>query len=252
MKEKMMNPSKYVKTGETKNYSMFISPVHQRDKDDNGVKAIMQSIKEHGVISAISVRPSIEVPGKLETYDGQHTVDACKRLNVPVIYNEFKEVTNKAMISLNGKSRKWKMTDYLKYGVTDGMEDYAFLNRIYTYERIPLTALIMMYGGCYANKSFKELKWKALTPERGDMMLNYIKDFEQTYNIEHSRHARFIWGFGRVVDTGLYDHKRMMNQLSKCSQLLTKQANPEDYARNIEMVYNYGLADKNKVQFTQK
>ena len=89
---------------------MFISPVHQRDKNNNGVKAIMQSIKEHGFISAISVRPSVEVPGKLEVYDGQHTVDACKRLGVPVIYNLFKEVTNKAMISLNGKSRRWKIS----------------------------------------------------------------------------------------------------------------------------------------------
>ena len=43
-----------------------------------------------------------------------------------------------------------------------------------------------------------------------------------------------------------------MSQLAKCSQMLTKQANPEDYAQNIEMVYNYGLTDKNKVRFTQK
>lgn len=247
-----MNPSKYVRTGETKNYKMFISPVHQRDKNNNGVKAIMQSIKEHGFISAISVRPSVEVPGKLEVYDGQHTVDACKRLGVPVIYNLFKEVTNKAMISLNGKSRRWKMTDYLKYGVTDNMDDYAFLSGVYACENIPLTALIMMYGGNYANKPFKELNWRALTVKRGDMILDCIKDFEKSYNIEHVRYARFIWGFGKVVDSGFYDHNRMMRQLSKCSQMLTKQANPHDYAKNIETVYNYGLSDKNKVQFTQK
>ena len=247
-----MNPSKYVKTGETKNYKMFISPVHQRDKNNNGVKDIMKSIKEFGFICAISVRQSIEFPGKLESYDGQHTVDACKRLGVAVVYNEFKDVPNKAMISLNSKSRQWKLPDYLKFGVTDGIEDYLFLNRVYTYERIPLTALIMMYGGSYANKSFKDLNWRALTVERGDMMLDYIKDFEKTYNIEHSRYARFIWGFGKVVDSGLYNHKRMMRQLSKCSQLLTKQANPQGYTDNIEMVYNYGLSDKNKVQFTQK
>ena len=72
------------------------------------------------------------------------------------------------------------------------------------------------------------------------------------FNVEHSRHARFIWGFAKVVDSVLYEHERMLTQLSKCSQLLTKQANPKDYAQNIEMVYNYGLQDKNKVRFTQK
>ena len=251
-KENKMNASKYVRTGVTKDYDIFISPAHQRDINDSGVKDVMDSIKEHGFISAISVRPSIEFKGKLESYDGQHTVEACKRLNVEVVFNEFKDVDNRAMISLNGKSRKWKLTDYLKFGVTDRIEDYAFINRVYLDESIPLTALIMMYGGSYANKPFKELKWKALTTERGDMILDYIKDFEKTYNIKHSRYARFIWGFGKVVDSGFYDHKRMMRQLSKCSQLLTKQGDPKGYTENIEMVYNYGLSDKNKVQFTQK
>ena len=34
--------------------------------------------------------------------------------------------------------------------------------------------------------------------------------------------------------------------------MLTKQANPEGYTANIEMVYNFGLTKKNQVQFTQK
>jgi len=248
----MNNVSKYIKTGETTDYSMFVSPEHQRDISDSSIKNIMKSIKEHGVISTISVRPSIKEQGKYEVYDGQHTLAACERLGAPVVYCVFGEVTNRAIIALNGKSRQWTMPNYLKYGVTDNIEDYIFINDIYKRESLPLTALIMMYGGNYANKPFKELKWKALTVKRGDKMLGYIKDYEKTYNIEQSRHARFVWGLGKVVDSGKYDHKRMMRQLSKCSQQMTKQANPEDYAKNIEMVYNYGLQDKNKVQFTQK
>ena len=119
-------------------------------------------------------------------------------------------------------------------------------------ENARLSALVMMYGGTYQNKQFKNLEWRALTVSRGDEMLGYIKEFENSHNIQHARYARFIWGLGQIVDTQLYNHKRMMRQLSKCSQQLTKQANPEDYAKNIEMVYNYGLQDKNKVQFTQK
>ena len=119
-----MENSKYVKTGETKNYSMFVSPAHQRDINENSIESIMESMREHGIISAISVRKSKIQVGKYEMFDGQHTIVACKRLNLPVIYNEFKDVSNKAMISLNGKSRKWSMHDYLKFGVTDGIKDY--------------------------------------------------------------------------------------------------------------------------------
>ena len=247
-----MITSKYVKTGETKKYSLFISPSHQRDISNNSIKAIMESMKEHGIISAISVRKSSTYKGKYETFDGQHTVMACKRLNLPVIYNEFEDVSNRAMISLNGKSRKWKLKDYLKFGVTDGIDNYVFLNRIYSEEKLPLTALIMMYGGAYANTSFKDLKWRALTVQRGHTILKHIKEIESTFNIKHVRFARFIWGFGKVIDSGKYDHDRMMYQLSKCSTMLTKQANPEGYTTNIEMVYNFGQPKKNKVQFTQK
>ena len=243
--------SKYVRTGETTDYSMFISPIHQRKKTDSSVKAIMSSIQEHGVIAAISCRKSVKSKGKLESYDGQHTVQACKRLGVPVVYNVFEEVSNKAMISLNGKTRRWNMESYLHYGVVDNIDDYCFIEKIYKEERIPLTALLLMYGGVYSNIPFKDLEWKALTVKRGDIALSCIKDFGQIYKIEHSRHSRFIWGFCKVLDTGLYNHKRMMEQLSKCSQLMTKQANPEGYAKNIELVYNHGITAKNRVQFVQ-
>ena len=144
------------------------------------------------------------------------------------------------------------MKDTLKFGVTDGITDYIFLDRIYRQERLPLTALIMMYGGAYGNVSFKGLKWKALFIDRGDTILKYIKEIESTFNIKHVRFARFIWGFGKVLDSGEYDQDRMMYQLSKCSSMLTKQANPEGYISNIEMVYNFRVSQKNKVQFTQK
>ena len=247
-----MQISKYVRTGETHKYSMFISPAHQRDINDNSVKSIMESMREHGIISAVSVRKSHTHPGKYETFDGQHTITACKRLKLPVVYNEFRDVSNKAMISLNGKSKKWSMRDYLKFGVTDGIKDYIMLNKIYNAEKLPLTALIMMFGGGYANNPFKELKWRALTVKRGHLILEYIKDIETTFNIKHVRFARFIWGFGKAVDSRKYDHNRMMYQLNKCSNMLTKQANPEDYTSNIEMVYNHGVKQQNRVQFTQK
>ena len=38
----MNNVSKYVETGETSNYSMFVSPLHQRDITDSNIKNIMK------------------------------------------------------------------------------------------------------------------------------------------------------------------------------------------------------------------
>ena len=247
-----MELNKYVKTGETKKYSLFISPAHQRDINNNSIKSIVNSMMEHGMISAVSVRRSLEHKGKLEVFAGQHTVEACKKLKLPVVYCLFEDVNDRAMISLDSSAKSWSMQDKLKFGVTDGIEDYIFLDKIYRKERLPLTALIIMYGGAYGNKAFRELKWRALTVARGHNVLKYIKEIETTFNIKHVRFARFLWGFCKVIDSGKYDHNRMMYQLNKCSSMLTKQANPEGYITNIEMVYNYGVKQENRVQFTQK
>ena len=100
--------SKYIKTGETTDYSLFVIPKHQRDENEGNVKGIVTSMKEVGAISAISVTPSIEYEGKYEVYDGQHVITASKRLGLPVVYNVFKDVSKRAMVLVNNKSRNWK------------------------------------------------------------------------------------------------------------------------------------------------
>ena len=45
-KETYRTDTTYVEAGETNDYSLFIFPAHQRDRNNNSVKGIMESIKE--------------------------------------------------------------------------------------------------------------------------------------------------------------------------------------------------------------
>ena len=236
-----------VEVANTTNYDKFVSVEGNRKISEANVQNIMTSIQTHGVISPIAVRKN---KGKLEVYDGQHTLLACRRLQKPVDYIVYNKISDKAMISLNNASKKWSMEDYLNFGVKSGLPDYIYLNKIYQKEKIPLTALVIMYGGAYANKNFKSLEWTACQKDRGNKVLSYLNDMQRTYNLKQCRYARFIWGFCKIYDSGLYKHKRMMKQLSQCSQLMTKQANPEGYFKNIQMVYNYNRTTKHKVYFS--
>ena len=245
--------SKRVRSGCTKDYSKFIIPTHQRKHDDGNMKSIIASIQKHGVISSIATRPSTENPNKLEVWDGQHTLSACRILGVPVNYDVWIGITNRAIIAINGDTGKgWGLLDYLKYGIDDNLEDYKFIDKVYRDNRkIAPTGLLTLFGGGYSNKSFKQLKWRALSKEHGFKVLLNAKDFARLFNTKHWFHARFLWGFSDVMKTGKYDHKRMLTQMEKCSGYLTKQGDPGEYAKNIEMVYNYNVNSKNKVQFVQ-
>lgn len=245
--------SKRVRSGCTKDYSKFIIPTHQRNPDDANIKSIIASIQKHGVISAIATRPSTENPNKLEVWDGQNTLSACKILGVPVNYDVWIGITNRAIIAINGETGKsWTLPNYLKYGIDDKLEDYIFIDKVYRGNRkIALTGLLTLFGGGYSNKSFKKIEWKALSRDHGWEVLSYAKDLANLYNTKHWFHARFLWGLSDCIKTGKYDHKRMLAQMEKCSGYLTKQGDPGEYAKNIEMVYNYNVNSKNKVQFVQ-
>ena len=82
-------------------------------------------------------------------------------------------------------------------------------------------------------------------------VLANAKDFAKLYNTGLWYHARFICALSDIIKTGHYNHDRMLSQMDKCSQFLTGQKSPEDYKKNIEMVYNYNVNSKNKVQFVQ-
>lgn len=247
-----MKERKYIKSGYTTNFDKFVIPEWQREINEGTIGKICKSIQRHGFIGAILVTKSDKNKNKLAVYDGQHTFMACKRLKTPVLYNEFKSIERSASMDLSNCQRRWTLANHLQFGVSNGNEHYMFLDKVYKEQGIPLTALIMMYGGQYANISFKAGNWEALYKDRGNELLNIINDYAREYNIGHSKYARFIWGLSQCYDTGLYDHERMMRQLSKCSQFMTKQANPACYAQCIEDVYNYGVTSAAKVKFTQK
>ena len=125
----------------------------------------------------------------------------------------------------------------------------SLLMGIVLFDVLIFTALIIIYGGAYANKQFKNIEWRASQKERGNDIVSYLKEMQSKFNLKQCRYARFIWGYCKIYNTGLYNDKRMMEQLDKCSQFMTRQANSGDYAKNIEDVYNYKKSNKNRVKF---
>ena len=241
-----MENSKLIGVGSTTDYDKFVNIQGNRKIYDTNASNILKSISKHGVISPICVRQGKR---KLEIYNGQHTFLSCKRLNIPVDYALYENVSDRAMIDINNASKKWAMEDYLHYGVVNEIPDYVFLNSVFQREKLPLTALIIIYGGAYANREFKSIEWKAAQKDRGNNILSHLKEMHSKFNLRQCRYARFIWGFCRIYDTGLYCHERMIDQLGKCSKFMTRQANSGDYARNIQDVYNYRVGSKNRVRF---
>jgi len=236
---------KFVKTDYESNYDMFTIAPHQRNVNNSKVELIMESIMDQSLVETISVTAR---NGKLEIYNGQHTFHACKRLGFPILYSEFKNVSRKAMILLNSSSTKWSLPSYLNYGLQDNIPEYLFLDKKHKETRLSLSILLQMYGT--SKKSFENLGWKATSIDKGQAVLNIVNDFVNEFDLKHTRNVRCIQGIIKVYKTGLYDHERMMKQMRERGYMkFTKQANPLDYAKSIEYIYNFGLPKEKHVKF---
>ena len=244
-----MNKIQYTKT--TKDYNKFnLFKLNRKNLHEPTIKKLMESMEKTGFVSTITVSKS-NTSNKLYVYDGQHRLEAAKRLGIEVNYTEYiglsiEDITNLQIL------KSWSLEDFLHYGVELKNPDYIFLDKVRRETKLPLTALIILFGGTYANKLFKDMKWRAISKETGWNIVECLRDFGKR-NVPLWKTARFIWGFSLVYnsDSAEYDHNRMLRHIDKASMKLTKQASPTDYARNIQELYNHGVSKKNKVQFVQ-
>lgn len=234
----------------TRDYGKFVLSPKNRGINRLHVENIKDSIKKHGNISSITCR---KIDGGLyEIIDGQHRFTACKELDITVEANIY-NIEEKSMIDLNKDQINWGSSDYLNFGVQCEIPDYIRLSLLK--EQFPeysLTIFIEQLTGGMQKKilnNFKNLLW-SIDEERERALrriIFYTRDYKKIFNIEHYKHKALVTAIGTLCRAGMYDHTRMLQQLGKCSSFFTRQANVDSYYKNIELVYNYKLSSKNKI-----
>jgi len=108
---------------QTQDYKLFDFFNSNRAINESAVKKIMQSIEKIGYIKA---KPII-VNKDLLIIDGQHRYEACKRLNLPIFYEEVDIDPNMAMVELNSNQQMWKLIDYVHSYASQGIDCYKQL-----------------------------------------------------------------------------------------------------------------------------
>jgi hypothetical protein len=96
---------------ETKNYSIFKKIALNRDLRDR--PKLYKSMKEHGQLIPIMVDVNFNV------IDGQHRLNFCKELNIPVKY-QVTDLETKHIFEINNNAKVWRPIDYLQGAVKKG------------------------------------------------------------------------------------------------------------------------------------
>ena len=221
----------------TKDYASFSYHPQNRTLIPRKIKVISNSMLRYGNCSIVLTRPSAIETGKMEVYDGQHTLEACKTLNIPVNYAHFENVPLRVMIELNKNTTAWKLEDYLSFAIGECLDDYISLDVYRKAMNLSISSLICLLSGSQASTVFKGMAFKITRKDYANEVISYIKDFSDY--IAHWNHTKFIWAMCRVVDTGKYEHEHMMSKVKIASDKFRACSGVEGHKQAIEDMYNY-------------
>ena len=237
--------ARFLYSDSTTDYSMFSYHPQNRKLIPYKVKVIAESMTRFGNCGIIKTRNSRIIKVKKETFDGQHTLEACKLLKIPVNYAHFENVPLRVMIELNKNTTAWKLPDYLQFGVGERIKDYILLEKYLKANQKPkefgISSLICLLNGSQSTKVFKGMGLKIRRQEYADIVISYLHDFSEY--ITHWNHTKFVWAMCRVVDTDKYNHEHMMSKVRMASDKFRNASGVEGHKQAIEDMYNFRSRD---------
>jgi len=224
----------------TKNYSQFKKHIANRKISEVLVKKLMISIKTFGYIPG---RPVL-VDKNFTVIDGQHRLEACKRLKIHVDYEISDAKLMEAVIALNSNQAQWKLIDYVTSHAEQGVDCYR---RLLKFEEK------YKFGISVSADLFLQLRFG-----NNSKILKEGKEFD--INTQAEEVAEFLIGLnhlgfnktrGFATAISFLFKKATPKQIAKVRErimLVPFSTKMGDYVNFFENVINYGKSGSNRIK----
>lgn len=250
----------------TKDYSLFKYVHGNRDIIDSNVNAITHQIKLRGQQVPILVNENHEI------IDGQHRLEACKRLERPVSYIIRKGANIHDVISANIVGKKWSTDDYINRYAMEGNENYLKLQAFFAKAKEQgfnaSTALTIARGSAakssffmYSDNKLRMQGNQVVTAQRlyhagDDIKLGLFKmvDEKKAYkrmdlvlsfkHFEFYNKKHFVTALFQAMRVSDFDVKTLLNHAQKYPSRFTNEPDTKSFVAMIERVYNYRNRNK--------
>jgi hypothetical protein len=233
---------KAMETLSTKDYLIFKILPSNRAIDELKVRRLMREIKKNNLLH---LYPGI-CNKDHALFDGQHRLEAAKRLNEYYHYTIDPNITEVMIAGMNSASTNWNVNDYINFWLVknqsgfDVLSDFMIGNPL-----LPASTVLKMIG--VGNSTFLLRKGKVDVSLLGDAK-NVVKILDE-YNaiIDFAYDRNLILAIIQCLKTEGYDHEVMLKKLEYNSRGLRKCVSVRQYCTNIEEIYNYN-SSKNKLR----
>lgn len=231
----------------TSEYDVFRRLPGNRAVSENHVKNLMNAMREHDLFTPILVNQNFEV------IDGQHRLEARKRLGLPVPYYWTDSLGLPEVQKLNSTQKSWTTDDYVQAYIELGNQhyiQYEWFRRKYQLPHVP--SLMLLTGNILPHNiahKFRvgEFQVKDLggAKDKAELLVQIAPHFT------HWKDAAFVKAFLVCLNRKGFDFKTLLHRIKQNPTMLKPCTTIDAYMLIIEETYNYRSTRKVPLRFGQ-
>lgn len=190
--------------------------------------------------------------------DGQHRLEACRKMKLPVYYCVVHKITLNQIAKLNSSQNKWSMNDFFNCFIQTGIKDYKLLKTFR--DKYDITtgnaAQLMMYGtvndgGGSVSEYFRDGLFKVQKSETAEKIMKAVYDYQNIADLKILKNRNFIRAIQELLLSKDYNHEEVVNKLNLRKSVISKKSNFKEYAYHIEELFNRGNTNR-RIIYTNK
>lgn len=229
-------------------YSVFERLPGNRPIDEAHVRNLMQRMRKKYMMSPIQINQNFQV------IDGQHRLEAHRRLGLEVPYFVCNNYGLEEVQELNAQQKKWKIADFVKSYIELGNKNYEIYEWFISRYKLPHTITVSMLSGVHRESNRANMR---TTFESGYFKVTDLqgaKDIaEKLWQIEpyfsHWNNRGFVSAMLFCFQKKAFDFDKFLQKLEANPLMLKQCATTVMYIKLIEEIYNFRSRDKVSLQY---
>jgi len=235
-----------------KNLTKFTFLEDNRDINPIKVDALVQAIRKKGQLIPIICNE------KFEVIEGQHRLEACRELAIPIAYVISRGTTSKDIADINNTQTAWNNKDYLKHFSHKNHKEYVEYRKVQTFldnHALSFHVALMLLSGSDAHPNRMSNRGPLPSFRNGTFKIGDL-DYANEVAGQLLKLKSFVPGLVKVNKFCIawiriskltdFEDDVAFKQIEKHSNKFLRCNNQEDWYEAMVEVYNYKLITKGK------
>lgn len=216
---------------ETKDYSLFSFLEENRPVNPSHVASLMKSMREEYLFTVIIVNEDHAV------IDGQHRLEACKQLSLPVYY-VIRPYGLQQLHRYNTDMINWTNADFGHF-YQKGNADYYYFMSVMTENNFSYTSTMIILKGDYSRKLTEHFRTGLFYIADYKESRERVKKFVQILKFFPAATKNLVFAVNRLMANPAYDHSLFLKQLKAQQASLMLARTIRHQYDHLKDVYNY-------------